>query len=77
MSHVYKQVPKPAPKPSMSVREAVTKHGDLWRLMFPDHRFMHRAHMERETPDSWDALHMEGMEKGYTPRIRSEDMRDD
>ena len=74
MSHIYKQVAKPKPKHVYTVREAVTKHGDSWRLMCPDYRYLHRAHMECETSDTWDGLCMKEMERGEMPRIRSEDL---
>ena len=77
MSHIYKQVAKPADKPMMTIREAVTKHGDLWRLLFPTLHFVRREHMECNTQDSWEAQQMEQMERGERPRIRDEDMRGD
>lgn len=61
----------------MTIREAVTKYGDEWRLMFPDHRFIREEHMECETRDTWEALHMRQMERGERSRIRVEDIRDD
>ena len=61
----------------VTVREPVTKYGDEWRLMVPGHHFIKREHMESETSDTWDGLHMTQMERGKRPRIRLEDTYDE
>lgn len=74
----FRKPSKPDPRSApMTVREAVTKYGDNWRLMFPDHRFIRAEHMECETSDTWDALYMREMEKGERSRILVEDIHGD
>ena len=69
-----KQVPAEPKRPPMTIREAVAKHGDDWRLMFPGVHFIKREHMERHTFDSWEALDMEHMERGKKSRIAPADL---
>lgn len=64
------------PKPTPTVREMVTQHGDNWRLLFGGANlpFVRREHMERETSDTWDAQNMREMERGERDRIREHDL---
>lgn len=70
MSHRYKQVQKAGKKPIPTVREMVTKWGDIWAAMMPSEAgyYMH------QTDDFRDYINMKYMEKGEWPRIRTEDL---
>lgn len=61
----------------ITIREAVAKYGDEWRLMMTGTTFIRMEHMERETHDTWDALYMREMERGERPRVRVWDIHDD
>ena len=66
---------KDGPKnPPMTIREAVTRYGDDWRLMMPHLHFIHREHMECETQDKWEFMDMVAMERGEKSRIKTGDL---
>lgn len=70
------RIEEPERRP-MTIREAVAKYGDEWRLLLPGFHFIKREHMEQHTFDSWEAVDMVDMERGKQSRIRLEDIRDD
>ena len=67
-SHIFKSVPKKE-KP-FSFVEAVTKHGDEWKLALPSHIQCYR---DCATPDQREAGRFYYMETGLFPRVRYED----
>lgn len=71
-----KQVNTVLQPPAPTVREMVAQFGDDWRLMFGGKGvpFCRRQHMERETSDTWDGLHMLAMERGSEDRVRDVDL---
>lgn len=55
----------------MTVRQAVTKWGDDWRLMMDQQSpYKHEVFMETVTRDGWEAADMVHMERGLLGRIR-------
>lgn len=65
------EMPNPQESMSMTIREAVTKYGDNWRLLYPDHHFIKREHMEQHTSDFWEARAMVRMERGQKSRVET------
>lgn len=63
----YKKV-APQPKPCVTVRELVTKHGDLWALC-SFNRSHAKSVCEDRGPDSIDAAIMRLCERGELPRV--------
>jgi len=63
--------PNPEDRAPMTIREAVTKYGDNWRLLYSDHRFIKREHMEQHTQDYWEARDMARMERGEKSRVET------
>ena len=72
-----KQVAEEPKRSEMTIREAVAKYGDSWRLMWPGFQFIKREHMEHHTFDSWEAADMADMERGKKSRIRLGDIHDE
>lgn len=66
-AHAYKQVP-PKPTPRVSFVEAVTKHGDNWKLGIP---FPLASGLYRDTSrdDDREYARMQLMEQGILPRV--------
>lgn len=55
----------------LTVREAVTLHGDLWRYYAGKE---YARNSDLVTQDGLEKLDMVLMEKGISPRIRAEDL---
>jgi len=64
--------PYPRPESPMTVREAVEKHGDDWRLFIGDKSPFKKGHAETVTQDAREAIQMTFFERGIASRVRTD-----
>lgn len=63
----YRPVHQPQ---QVSVRDAVAKFGDDWRLFLPNDHPLHKQYLETTTHDGIEHLNMVLMERGLIGRVR-------
>ncbi len=61
--------PYPGKSDPMTVRAAVARYGDDWRLFIDKKSPFSRGHLESTTHDCLEAIHMGFMERGIKARV--------